>query len=99
MNKFTAVANLAHFLLEQKGSVLATWKGKMSAKQQRELFGTFMGKGEIFIDGEREVVLHTVKVAYGRDYETTFESKWSGINEELARKEQWHKERKLVMKI
>lgn len=81
MDKFTAVANMTNFLMEQKGSVLATWKGKMSAKQQRELFGCFIGKGEITINGEKEIVKHTVKVGFGGDYEVTFEQRWVNVTD------------------
>lgn len=87
MDKFTAVANLASFLQEQKGSVLASWSGKMSAKQQRELFGVYMGKGLIVIDGERETIQHLVKVCHwnGQDSDPTFYAKWNDIQEHAAR--------------
>jgi hypothetical protein len=87
MNKFDAVANLAHFLQEQKGSVLANWSGKMTAKQQREMFGVFMGKGLIVIDGEREIIQHLVKVCHwnGQDSDPTFYAKWNDIAEHAAR--------------
>ena len=86
MNKFTAVANIAAFLMEQKGSVLASWIGKMSAKQQREMFGVYMGKGLIVIDGEREIIQHLVKVCHwnGQDSDPTFYAKWSDIQEHAA---------------
>lgn len=81
MDKFTAVANLANFLMEQKGSVLASWSGKMTAKQQRELFGVFMGKGTIVIDGEQETIQHLRKVCHwnGQDSDPTFYAKWIDI--------------------
>lgn len=87
MNKFTAVTNIAAFLMEQKGSVLARWEGKMSAKQQREMFGVYMGKGLIVIDGEREIIQHLRKVCHwnGQDSDPTFYAKWADIQEHAAR--------------
>ena len=40
-------ANLALFLLERTGSIFATWTGRLSANEQRELFGRAIGKGTI----------------------------------------------------
>lgn len=80
MNKFEAVANLASFLMEQKGSVLATWRGRLSAKQQRELFGMFLGKGNITIDGTKETIQHTVKTGFGADWEHTYEGTFNTLN-------------------
>ena len=79
MDKFTAVANIAAFLAVEKGSVLATWKGSMPAKQQRELFGMFHGKGELTINGENETIMHTVKRGFGGDYEVTYVSTFSTL--------------------
>jgi hypothetical protein len=76
MNKFTAIENITAFLMETKGSVLATWKGKLTAKQQREMFGCFIGKGEITIDGQHEIIKHSVKVGFGQDYEYTTDCTW-----------------------
>ena len=80
MTKFDIAANIAFFLLETKGSVLATWKGKMAAKQQRELFGTFFGKGEININGAKETIAHTVSRCFGCDYEITFAATFATID-------------------
>jgi len=62
-------ANLAFFLLEQTGSIIGQWSGKMSAAQQRELMGRFIGKGKIIINGNDETVRNRVKVCFGQDYE------------------------------
>lgn len=72
MTKFDIAANIAFFLLEKTGSVCGKWNGTLSAKEQREIFGHFIGKGMLSIDGAKETVEHTVKVAFGMDYETTF---------------------------
>lgn len=63
------VSNVCEFLLEKAGSVCGKWEGKMSAKEQRELFGRFLGKGTIVIDGTNEVIMNRVKVCFGLDWD------------------------------
>lgn len=70
-------AQLAFFLLEKTGSVLGEWSGKMPASAQRGLFGRFIGKGTIVIDGERETVCNRVKVCFGLDADTRNVTKWA----------------------
>ena len=72
-------ANLANFLMDKKGSVFATWNGRMTAKEQRALFGKFLGKGLIEINGTNETVCHYVKVCFGLDSECTKTIKWSAV--------------------
>lgn len=79
MNKQTIVDNLAFFLLEKTGSVLGRFAGTMSAKDQRALFGQFIGKGKVVIDGEAEQIKHVAKRCFGLDYEITFERKWAAL--------------------
>lgn len=74
-----APANLAFFLLEKCGSVLATWKGRMTAAEQRALFGQFIGKGRIIIDGEAETVCNRVKVCFGQDWDDRNEISWKAL--------------------
>lgn len=62
-------ASLALFLLEKTGSVLGCWAGKLSAAEQRGLFGRFIGKGRIVIDGATERVCNRVKVCFGQDWD------------------------------
>ena len=77
MTKFEAAENIAFFLLEKTGSVLGYWYGKLSAKEQRALFGQFIGKGNIVIDGEREEIFNRVKVCFGLDYDDRNYRKWN----------------------
>lgn len=77
MTKFEIVENLAAFLQDKCGSVLRIWKGKLTAKEQRELFGVYLGKGSIIIDGGHETIVHSVKVCFGLDYENTVDLKWN----------------------
>lgn len=72
-------ANLALFLVAKTGSTLATWAGKMTAAEQRELFGRFIGKGKIVIDGERETIANRVKVCFGMDWDDRNVTKWAAL--------------------
>jgi len=69
-------ANLAIFLIEKTGTVFGTWAGKMTAAEQRALFGRFIGKGKIVIDGEREEIANRVKVAFGADWDDRNVTAW-----------------------
>jgi hypothetical protein len=77
MNKFQVVENLSTWLMAYRGSMLETWKGKLTYKEQRALFGCVIGKGTIYLDGESEMIKHNVKIAYGADYETTVLCTWN----------------------
>jgi hypothetical protein len=52
----------------------------MSAKEQRELFGRFLGKGRVIIDGHAEMVSHVRKVCFGLDYDVTANIAWRNLN-------------------
>jgi hypothetical protein len=73
---YEIVTTLAHFLLSNTGSVCGCYIGTMKAKDQRALFGQFIGKGRIIIDGSDETVIHIAKGCYGLDYHVTFNRKW-----------------------
>ena len=72
-------AKLAIFLTEHKKSCLAMWKGKMTAAEQRALFGRFFGKGTIYIDGTLETVEHWVKTGFGGDADCTVNINWKDL--------------------
>lgn len=72
-------ANLALFLVGKTGSCLGSWKGQMLAAEQRALFGRFLGKGKIIIDGTEERLAHVVKRCFGLDYEVTADLTWSKL--------------------
>lgn len=78
-------ANLAHFLLDNAGSIHGTWSGHMRAADQRRLFGRFLGKGQLFIDGAHERVAMTVKVCFGTDWDTRENVRWSELRMEGVR--------------
>lgn len=79
MQKFEAATNLAFFLLEKTGTVLGSWEGRMTASEQRALFGRFIGKGMLVINGAEETVQHIVKVCFGLDYDVTASYTFSNI--------------------
>ena len=70
-------ANLALFLTERTGSCLAKWNGRLSAAEQRAIFGRYMGKGTLYIDGTAETVEHWVKSCFGLDGDCTASFKWT----------------------
>jgi hypothetical protein len=72
-------ANLALFLIEKTGTVFGRYIGKMTAAEQRALFGRCIGKGSIVIDGEREEIANRVKVCFGHDYDDRNVTKWSAL--------------------
>lgn len=79
MNKFEIAENLAAFLVKQTGSVLNRVAVKMNAKEQRDLFGSYLGKGTIIIDGSEERLIHQVSVCFGQDYDNTFDKAWKDL--------------------
>jgi hypothetical protein len=72
-------ANLAFFLQDVAGNIHGQWHGPMSADDQKLLFGRFLGKGTIHIDGQAERLEHSKKVGFGQDYEVTANLKWSEL--------------------
>ena len=79
MDKFEAATNLAHFLMEKTGSIFGTIDVRMSAAEQRQLFGHFVGKGTIEINGETETIKHYRKVCFGLDSECTKVLRWRDL--------------------
>ena len=79
MTNHDAVSNLALFLLERTGSVCGFWHGKMKADQQRALFGCYIGKGTILIDGARETLCNRVSVGFGQDYDDRNITSWKAL--------------------
>jgi hypothetical protein len=78
-NTMDYAAILALFLLAKTGSVLGRWVGRLTANEQRELFGRAMGKGRIVVDGEEETISNLVSVCFGQDYDYRNLTKWSAL--------------------
>lgn len=72
-------ASLALFLQEKKGSIFGRWSGKMTADEQRKLFGRFIGKGTIVIDGKEETVHNQVSVGFGQDWDDRNITAWRDL--------------------
>jgi hypothetical protein len=72
-------ATLALFLLEHTGSVCGTWRGRLTAVEQRALLGRFIGKGLLVIDGGNERVCMIVKVCFGTDFDTRQDLSWRDL--------------------
>lgn len=72
-------ANLAIYLQAKTGSVCGQTAEKMPAKTQRSLFGRFLGKGTIIIDGSREIICNRVKVAFGMDWDDRNVTPWRNL--------------------
>jgi hypothetical protein len=62
---------LERFLIEKAGASHESWQGRLSAKEQRALFGQFLGKGLIYISGSCGRIEHWRKVCFGLDSEMT----------------------------
>ncbi len=67
-------ANLALFLLKNTGSIFGRFVSRMTAAEQRTLFGRVVGKGRIVIDGEKEEVS-----CFGQDYDYRNVTKWNTL--------------------
>ena len=72
-------AQLALFLTSRTGSTLSTWCGKLTASEQRGLFGRFIGRGQIVINGEQETICNRVKVCFGLDYDDRNITRWRNL--------------------
>jgi hypothetical protein len=79
------VTNLAFFLQERTGSVCGIWRGRLSAVDQRALFGRYLGKGLLVIDGEQERIKMIVTVCFGTDWDTREDLAWRELDGEQLR--------------
>jgi hypothetical protein len=67
---YDLVASIAFFLVDKTDDCRGYWAGRMTKKEQIDVFGVYLGKGLICIDGEKEIVKMIVKVCFGTDTET-----------------------------
>lgn len=72
-------AELAFFLLEKTGSVCGTWRGKLTAVEQRSICGRVIGRGTIVINGTDETVSNRVKVCFGLDWDDRNVTAWRDL--------------------
>jgi len=74
-----AAGNLALFLTENTGSCMGRWAGHMKANDQRALFGRFIGKGRLVIDGSIERLMMFVSVCFGTDWDMREDIAWRDL--------------------
>jgi len=72
-------ANLAGFLLINANSIFAKWIGTIKAQDQIKLFGRYLGKGRIIIDGNNETIRMIVKVCFGTDFDIRENIRWRDL--------------------
>lgn len=78
-SKYETAAKLAMFLQEQTGSVCGSWKGTMTAKLQRSIFGAYrFGKRSLRINGATEHLNAVRSLCFGTDFECESYS-WSEL--------------------
>jgi hypothetical protein len=73
------------FLIEKTGSPAGYWTGRMRARDQRELFGLYLGKGTVHIDGKEKQLRHSVTVCFGCDFHITFDKSWKELTKETEK--------------
>jgi hypothetical protein len=69
-------AFLALVLTEATGTPNGYIESRMTAGEQREIFGVVIGRGVIQIDGERAELSNRVKVCFGLDSDTRNYTHW-----------------------
>jgi hypothetical protein len=80
MNKQTDyAATLAIYLTEKVGSCLGRVAVRLTAAEQKALFGRVLGRGRIVIDGEQETVCNRVSVCFGHDYDDRNVTAWRAL--------------------
>lgn len=73
------VSNLVELLLDKTGSIFGNVRLNLTAKEQRAMFGQYLGKGTIIINGNDETVIHRKKVCFGADWEDTERLQWKDL--------------------
>lgn len=74
-------AALAFFLMDQDESVTGRWSGRLTAADQRALFGMVVGRGRLVVDGAREEVSMIISACYGMDFSTEFCQPWRALDD------------------
>lgn len=72
-------AFLALVLTEATGTPNGYIESRMTADEQRAIFGRYLGKGIIQIDGERAEISMRVKVCFGTDYDERNITHWRDL--------------------
>lgn len=72
-------AAMAFFLMDNAGSIFGRFVGYMKAADQRLIFGRFIGKGLIILNGSDETVGLNVSVCFGTMRDTVWQRRWSEL--------------------
>lgn len=72
-------AFLALVLMETTGTTEGYIESRMTASEQREIFGRYLGKGVIQIDGKRSQISMRVKVCFGTDSDERNHAHWRDL--------------------
>lgn len=75
-----AAGNMAIFLLNETGSIFGKWCGRLSAADQRQLFGRVVGKGILIVDGNAEEVHHEKTVCFGTMIDRVLTLTWRELS-------------------
>ncbi len=76
---FERATSLAFYLTRATGTPCGRVQVRMPAADQRTLFGRYLGRGLIIIDGSTETVEHVVKRCFGLDHEVTACIPWRAL--------------------
>lgn len=72
-------AFLALVLSEATGTTCGYIESRMTADEQRAIFGRALGKGVIQIDGDRAEISMRVKVCFGTDWDVRNITHWRDL--------------------
>jgi hypothetical protein len=72
-------AFLSLVLSEATGTTCGYLESRMTADEQRAIFGRYLGKGIIQIDGERAEISMRVKVCFGTDCDERNITHWRDL--------------------
>jgi hypothetical protein len=72
-------ASLAFYLTRATGTPCGRAKVRMPAAAQRQLFGRYLGRGLLIIDGSTETIEHVIKRCFGLDHEVTARIPWRAL--------------------
>lgn len=70
-DRHEVAANMAHLLLANGHGIFDTTELRMTAADQRRVFGLFLGKGSLVIDGGNDRVSNMSVTCFGMDREAT----------------------------
>jgi len=80
IDKLAAIANMRNHVILVTGNINAVWQGRLTAAQQRDMYGMYLGKGLITIDTRERLLVHTVRVGFdGGEIADTYVERWDNL--------------------